>query len=366
MADQPLRLAYLTSQYPATSHTFIRREIEAVRALGVYLETFSIRPPSASELQDPAIRAESHATFTALRQPLTTFLAAHLATLATEPLAYLRTLGRALSHRPPGIRALALSIAHFGESIVLGRELRRRKISRLHNHFANSGATVGMLAAELAHIPWSFTMHGISETDYPAGLLLSRKIQAADFVACVSYFGRAQAMRVTMPKQWSKLHVIRCGVPPTSNMKRHSGNRTQIMSVGRLSPEKGLPGLLQAFAAVTGAGVDADLVLVGDGPDGGALSALCPRTEDRRPRDVCRSEQRAGNARPNCRSRHSGSVELHGRIADRAHGSDGLRHPRHRKPCCRDSGAGSGRRNRLALRALELGRTSAVSAATDQ
>ena len=55
-------------------------------------------------------------------------------------------------------------------------------------------------------------MHGISETDYPAGLLLGRKIEAADFVACVSYFGRAQAMRLVTPDHWSKLHVVRCGL----------------------------------------------------------------------------------------------------------------------------------------------------------
>ncbi len=29
-----MKLAYLTSQYPAPSHTFIRREIEALRELG--------------------------------------------------------------------------------------------------------------------------------------------------------------------------------------------------------------------------------------------------------------------------------------------------------------------------------------------
>lgn len=277
MAERPFRLAYLTSQYPATSHTFIRREVEAVRALGVSLETFSIRAPSASEVEDPAIRAESAATFTVLDQPFGKFLSAHLATLATQTAAYLRTLRRALSHRVPGIRAFALSIAHFGEAILLAHELKRRGISRLHNHFANSGATVGMLGAELAGIPWSFTMHGISETDYPAGLLLSRKIEAADFVACVSYFGRAQAMRIVEPEQWNKLHVIRCGTPPVAPAKREARNRTQIIAVGRLSPEKGQAGLLQAFAEVVREGLDANLVLVGDGPDGAALRALAEK-----------------------------------------------------------------------------------------
>jgi len=275
MAKRPMRIAYLTSQYPATSHTFIRREVEALRDLGVELDTFSIRPPSSSELQDHAIAREASSTFTVLSQPLMSFLAAHLATLATQPAGYMRTFARALKHRPPGLRGLGLSVAHFGEAILLARELRRRSISRLHNHFANSAATVGYLAAGLLGIPWSFTMHGISETDYPAGLLLGRKIEAADFVACVSYFGRAQAMRLVTLNHWHKLRVIRCGVPVPAPAERARSDRTQIISVGRLSAEKGQAGLLQAFAAMNRAG--AELLIVGDGPEGAALRDLAER-----------------------------------------------------------------------------------------
>ena len=274
---EPIRLAYLTSQYPATSHTFIRREVEAVRALGVPLETFSIRPPSPGERKDEAMARDSASTFTILSQPLTAFLGAHLATLATRPGAYLRCFGAALRHRPPGLRGLGLAIAHFGEAILLARALRRRGITRLHNHFANSAATVGYLATRLLGMPWSFTLHGISETDYPAGLLLGRKIEAADFVACVSYFGRAQAMRLVSPRHWPKLHVVRCGLTPATAPKRRKAKRARIISVGRLSAEKGQAGLLQAFAAARKEGLDAQLIIVGDGPDGRALHALAER-----------------------------------------------------------------------------------------
>jgi colanic acid/amylovoran biosynthesis glycosyltransferase len=37
-----MRIDYLISQYPATSHTFIHREVEAPRARGVEIDTFSI------------------------------------------------------------------------------------------------------------------------------------------------------------------------------------------------------------------------------------------------------------------------------------------------------------------------------------
>jgi glycosyltransferase involved in cell wall biosynthesis len=270
-----LRLAYLTSQYPATSHTFISREVAAMRGLGVKLDTFSIRPPTPNEMQDEAIAAESLATFTVLKQPLVAIVAAKLAMLFSNPIGYFRTLGLAFSHRPPGVRGLALAVAHFTEAMVLARELRRRRISHLHNHFANSAATVGFLATRLLKMPWSFTMHGISETDYPAGLLLGRKIEAAEFVACVSCFGRAQAMRLVTPDHWEKLHVVRCGLP-LSELPEHapSAGPTRIIAVGRLSPEKGQAGLLQAFATVSREHPELQLALVGDGPEAERLHAL--------------------------------------------------------------------------------------------
>src|SRR6476620_754491 len=198
------RIGYLTSQYPATSHTFISREAQALRALGMQLDTFSIREPSESELRTEGLRREADTTFTVLSQPLLQFVAAQAKTLVTRPADYFRTLVLALGHRPPGLRGFAMSFVYFAEALVLASELRRQQVTRLHNHFANAGAIVGMLAAHLLRLPWSFTMHGISETDYPAGLLLAKKIKAAEFVACVSYFGRSQAMRMTDYEDWPK------------------------------------------------------------------------------------------------------------------------------------------------------------------
>jgi|SRR4051794_15654677 colanic acid/amylovoran biosynthesis glycosyltransferase len=269
-----LWIGYLTSQYPATSHTFISREVAALRGLGVALDTFSIRLPTSAELKDDAIAAESRDTFTVLQLPETRIVGAQLATLLTDPIGYFRTLGLALGHRPPGLRGFGLSLGHFAEAIVLARELRRRGITRLHNHFANSAATVGYLATRMLKMPWSFTMHGISETDYPAGLLLGRKIEAADFVACVSYFGRAQAMRLVTPDHWPKLHVVRCGLP-LSDLPGYAASDAamRLMAVGRLSPEKGQAGLLEAFAAVSRDHDGIELVLVGDGPEAERLRA---------------------------------------------------------------------------------------------
>jgi colanic acid/amylovoran biosynthesis glycosyltransferase len=264
-----MRIAYLVSQYPAASHTFIRREIHALRARGASIDTFSIREPSPNERVSAADRAEFDATFYVLPFNVPRLFASHTSALATKPLKYLQTLGLAVKHRVPGVKAFVWSLAHFAEAIVIARELDKRKIEHVHNHFANSGANVGFLATRFLGLPWSMTLHGISETDYPSGNLLPAKLEAANFAVCISHYTKSQAMRVVSPKHWPKFLLVHCGLDLSVLPARSTASRARlrVMCVGRLSPEKGHYGLLEGFAAARARGHDAELVIVGDGPD---------------------------------------------------------------------------------------------------
>jgi colanic acid/amylovoran biosynthesis glycosyltransferase len=261
-----MKIAYLTSEYPAPSHTFIRREIAALRAEGADIETFSIRPPSAAvrlSEEDRQARAETGYVIGASAQIVLSVIQAVL----SRPVRTIVTLRDALQHRVPGLRALIWSIFHFVEAIHLSRMLRARGVEHVHNHFANSSAIVGMLAAAHLGIGFSLTVHGISEFDGPAGVLLPEKVRACRFVACVSSFGRAQVMRLVHPDEWPKLFISRCGLDTFGRPRRaERTGRIRFCSVGRLSPEKGQAGLLDAFRSTLDGGVDAELHLVGDGP----------------------------------------------------------------------------------------------------
>lgn len=264
------RIAYLTSEYPAPSHTFIRREVEALRARGIDVCTFSVRrPKNGTRLSEPDER-EKAATVYLLPISAVTLVLTHLAALLRRPGAYFSTLLLSLKHRVPGIRALIWSAFYFAEAIVLASQLSKHQISHLHNHFANSGANVGLLASQFLGIPWSVTLHGTADWDYPAGPLLSQKIEMAEFVACVSQFGRAQAMAICRPAVWPKVFVSRCGVDlsrfPVRRRERQAPSRIQILAVGRLSPEKGHAGLLTAFAQIIEQGIDAEMRIIGEGP----------------------------------------------------------------------------------------------------
>jgi colanic acid/amylovoran biosynthesis glycosyltransferase len=270
------RIGYLTSQYPAPSHTFIRREIAALRAMGLDIVTYSIqRPPPG--LEAALDRAAAAGTFTVLARPAFQYVKAHVAAVVTRPGRYLRTFALACRHHVPGLHGALWSMFHFAEAILLARRLELDGITHLHNHFANSAATVGLLASRFVGIDWSLTLHGISEFDYPAGLLLRDKIAAAEFVACVSRFGMAQAMRLIPTEQWRKLGIVRCGIDladlPPKPVRTSPDLPLQVIAVGRLSPEKGQTGLLDAIAMLRDRGTGVALTVVGDGPEGASLQA---------------------------------------------------------------------------------------------
>ena len=264
-----MRIAYLTSQYPAASHTFIRREVMGLRSLGFQVDTFSLRRPVGESKLAAIDQRETAATWYVLPAPPARLARSHAQALFTRPLAYANTFRRALAHRAPGLRALIWSAFHFVEAIDVAHELKRRGVEHLHNHFANAGANVGYLAAHYLRLRWSLTLHGTSEFDYPAGLLLAEKIEKAHFVACVTHFGRAQAMRLVDPKHWHKFRIVRAGIEPPElgGAVAEVKGRLRLVCVARLSPEKGHAGLIQAVAQLVSEGVDVELELLGDGPD---------------------------------------------------------------------------------------------------
>ncbi|MGN6558851.1 MAG: colanic acid biosynthesis glycosyltransferase WcaL, partial [Solirubrobacterales bacterium] len=63
-----MKLAFVCSEYPAISHTFVLREIEALRRLGASITTFSLRRTPAEKLLSERDR-EAAATTVAILPP---------------------------------------------------------------------------------------------------------------------------------------------------------------------------------------------------------------------------------------------------------------------------------------------------------
>jgi len=258
------RIAYLTSQYPAASHSFVRREIHAVERTGVEVLRFSVRRPAA-DLPDPADRREAAATRVVLAQGAGRLMAATLATVLRRPRAFAGALMLTLQAAQRYPAGAVRHLAYLMEACWLSRELAG--VRHLHAHFGTNPAAVARLVHRLTGLPYSFTVHGPDEFDAPREYDLPGKIADARAVVAISSFGRSQLMRWSDPAHWGKLAVVRCGVDALFTDEPPVGDRAapQLACVARLSAQKGLPLLIDAAARLVRDGVDFRLVLVGDG-----------------------------------------------------------------------------------------------------
>ncbi len=277
-----LRVAYVVGYYPAVTHTFITREINRLRAAGLEIDVFSLRRPPASTLLTAADRRDAQETSVVLPPPPVELIDAHLRALLSRPRLYLRTLRHALRMGEGGVRHRLWQLFYFGEGVLLWRRLRARGIRHVHAHFAHSGSSVALLAAELGapeRMIFSFTMHGQAEFDQVVRYALAEKVRCAAFVACISYHTRAQLMRLVAPDQWPKLVIVRCGVDVeefalADPVQRAAGAALRILYVGRLAPDKGQGALIEACGQLVADGIDFELKLAGDGEDRARLEAL--------------------------------------------------------------------------------------------
>ena len=273
--SKPLKLAYLTGEYPAVSHTFILREILALRALGLDVETCSVRRTGPEHHRGADEKEAAATTFyllAAARNPLV-LLRAKLAALAT-PGRFFSALALAWRLRAPGLRAAIYQLIYFAEALILAQHLKAQGVTHLHNHFAGPSATVSMLTSALSGIPYSFTLHGPADLAEPARWKLGDKIARAAFVACISHYARSQAMLHSDPSHWDRLRIIHCGVTPAlyDRPRKIGTEGTHLVFVGRLAPVKGLRVLLEALGQLPDPNVR--LTIVGDGSERATLEAM--------------------------------------------------------------------------------------------
>jgi colanic acid/amylovoran biosynthesis glycosyltransferase len=261
-----MRIAYLTTTYPAVSHTFIRRELREMERRGHAILRLAIRP-FGSPLVDPIDKEESLKTKYFVSYPIAFHFLALCAAFFRHPLKFLDALRLTLQLGFRGQKGIIRHLAYFAEACTFLAILRKRSIQLVHTHFGTNVATVARLIARCGGPPYSFTVHGPAEFDSPAGIDLAGKVSDAAFVVAISDYCSAQLRRWCAPADWKKIKIVHCTV---GDDFFDSGTpidpEARIFScVGRLSAQKGQLALIEAFSMVIRAGYDARLVLVGDG-----------------------------------------------------------------------------------------------------
>lgn len=270
-----VRLAYLVSRYPAISHTFILREVLALREAGFEIAVASINDPDRPDAGlTGQERAEAASTYYVKRHGVAGAAGALLATLATRPDGFLRGLAAALRLGGSDPRSIAKHLAYFVEALMVGRFVTRGGFSHLHVHFMTPASAVGLLASKVFPITFSMTAHGPDELYDVTAYRLKEKLEASRFVCTIGRYCRSQLMRLTEPRHWEKYEVTPLGVDLEAFSPRpfrEAPDPFEVICVGRLVPAKGQHVLLAAVAGLVSRGRKVLLRFVGDGPDRASL-----------------------------------------------------------------------------------------------
>jgi glycosyltransferase involved in cell wall biosynthesis len=265
-ADRSRPLGLLVKIFPKLSETFILEEILGLERLGVPLTLYALAAPTDT-ITHPAVQR--------VRAPLTLvpellpgrrreFLARHLQLAARAPLGYLRALVSAARRGRAGL-------SDFMRGGWLAGQLREDGVEHLHTHFISTPADIGVLASQLAALPFSISAHAkdIYLSD-PAEL--RRKLQAARFtVTCTEFNRRTLAAIAPQAAVHRMYHGVDRQVFRPQRACACAGAPPLILSVGRLRAKKGLDTLIDACAALRRRGLAFACEIIGYGEESEAL-----------------------------------------------------------------------------------------------
>ena len=271
-----MKIAYVLNQYPYSSCTFIRREILGLEKLGLEVARYSLRKPEL-ELVDEADKTEAKLTKTVLSEGAVRLLLALVTTFLTRPTRFLSTFQHALSLGYRSDRGVFVHLVYLAEACLLLRWFRADKIDHVHSHFANNATAVASFCRMLGGPSFSFTIHGPHDFDQPMAVSLGKKIELAEFVVGISSFTRSQLFRWCGHENWSRIHIVHCGVDDLflTHAKVPMPTSPVFVNVGRFGEQKGHLILIEAVGRLAREGQRCKVVLVGDGPFRSEIERLC-------------------------------------------------------------------------------------------
>lgn len=274
-AHPALRVAYLVNGYPAVSHSFIRREIQALERQGVDVQRIAIHGWDAV-LADPQDREERSRTQYVLQDGVLKLVGPAVWTLLRSPRRFVLALALACRMGWRAYRPLPYHLVFLAQACRILWWLKASGASHLHAHFGTNPAEVAMLVQALGGPSFSFTIHGPEEFDKPNFHKIGEKVKHAAFVVAISSFGRSQIYRWVGHEHWHKVKVVHCGLEP----QFHAGATAappcvpRLVCVGRICEQKGQLLLVEAAARIVRKGIPLQLVLAGDGEMREEVAAL--------------------------------------------------------------------------------------------
>jgi glycosyltransferase involved in cell wall biosynthesis len=277
---RPRKIAMLVPILPDISHTFVYREVLALKQHGADFILVALEEGDYAVLHPEAKALLPFATFAPRLSP-SRYLLYYLYFIATRPRRMMEVIRLYQSHAS-GDPLLFLRIDQFHNplhpmhGIGLAWMLKRLGVTSLHVYGSTYPTTRAMAACGLLDIPFSTTAFVDFDSDYEFKML-EEKLRRSTLFVTHTDFCRARLRAVDGGAEDEKVRTIRIGIDPTQwplVEERDNGRVARLVAVCRFVKKKGLDVLLRACALLKARGVAFQCHLIGDGPEMGRLQAL--------------------------------------------------------------------------------------------
>lgn len=261
-----MKVAYLTTCFGTQSHTFIRREIVALRALGLEIALLGVRRDGSAPEESHPLQAETHYLY-----PLNLFktVNGNLKYFFRSPTKYLCGAWKAITEPEFSLKRRLKMLYHYFISVTAAQTLETLQCDHVHAHFMNVSSSIGMYAAYHSGIPYSITVHSAGTFKTPHILGIHQKLKQAQFLMMISEYNIRYFNEIQPCKE--KAHLVRCGMDLENFKFKGAKNYTpnnplRILAVGRFVEKKGFLYLVRAVGLLAHANIPFELTLIGSGP----------------------------------------------------------------------------------------------------
>ena len=267
-----MKIAYILLWFPKPSETFIFREVQGLRDLGLHVSVHTLYGPWVPNLSQEMSEHEIPVTNLGVKK-LGRLMPDYAYWAKRKPQAVKGLFRKIVLRRWRSFEAFGENLWAFWSGFTLARRFEKEGIEHIHAPWATGPATAAWVASLLTGIPFSFT--GRSVDIYPPDGSLQDKIAASLFVrtdveACIPY------LQQHSPENVDKVRHVYSPVPLVTpgQTRAQFSKPLRILAMGRFVEKKGFEYLLRALAELKKRGREVRLTLVGEGGRGPFLKFL--------------------------------------------------------------------------------------------
>ncbi len=267
-----LKIAFIVTEFPKTTETFVLRDIMEFHANGCDITIFSLTHFNKGDvLHDFAKPTRAWARDYAYLASADVLAAVFHCILHQSP-AMAKIVRDILLGALQDPVMLLKSLFILPKSLRIARELQTWGADHVHAAYAGHPATAAWIAQRIVGTPFSVSCHAhdIFETQ----ALLATKLPEAQFIRTISEYNKAFLMRHVPALAQQAIEVIHVGTYPTRDERTDvvGGSGFRVLYVGSLEYRKGVDVLLKAFACANRP--DWQLQIIGGGPERRRLELL--------------------------------------------------------------------------------------------